>query len=799
MGGSSSVGRSDNHGSARMHGDYGKNTIVSNGEESDSAACRRRIRIGIDVGGTFTKAVAIDSATGDIVSVSTVPTTHDARRGVSDGILDAFTRVVNDSGTLLDNIDLVAHSTTQAINALLEGDTYPVGIVAMGVGPTKKDVIKRTKLDEGSSILQSRKDSPNKNLHTYHEFLDTSHLITEQEVSDVIARMRDSGAKCIVATEMFGVDDPANEEFVAEQAAAAGLPCTASHEISGTYGLEIRTLTAAVNASIMPKTLQVADFVEGAMSEAGVTSPLLIMRGDGGVTSMSTFRSRPILTVLSGPAASVAGALLHLRVTNGIFIEVGGTSTNICIIKDGRPEIRYVTIRDHPTCIRSMDVRIVGVAGGSMVVVRKKRVHRVGPRSAHIAGLRYACFAKSASDIESGQLVMISPRPNDEPEYAAIKCKDGTTYAITNTCAANALGRIPSGDYSECGGGGSGSEAAAKAALRKLGDAMGVSYSEAAMSVILTSAQEITKTVSRVLKEYKMDARTTKVIGGGGGASVLVPEVAKNMGMPYEKAPHAEVISSIGVASSMLQEELEIAMSDPTPEMISAAHKDARAGLIKKGAVPESVRIDSRHISDKGILRITAIGSVAMEEASAGLQGAAAGETGSGHVVADAAGQDGRGEAPSPPTATDAPSGTGMLAAFGPDEALKRASEIMRVDAGLVNLEFESDHFLVVVGHATRRRLFGKNNRRRVLVLDRFGRSKLDVARGVIFHGGKLAVVEKLGEYMESGHSGIAPPVHLIDDARMLDYSGLTSPSHVLGAIQDELAEDARAAIIIEA
>lgn len=781
---------------AHMHGDGDdKNTDGSNGEDLGAAACRRRVRIGIDVGGTFTKAVAIDSATGDIVSVSTVPTTHDARRGVSDGILDAFTRVVHDSGTVLGDIDLVAHSTTQAINALLEGDTYSVGIVAMGVGPTKKDVIKRTRLDEGGSILQSHKGSSNKNLHTYHEFLDTSHLITEQEVSDVIARMRDSGAKCIVATEMFGVDDPANEEFVAEQAAAAGLPCTASHEISGTYGLEIRTLTAAVNASIMPKTLQVADFVEGAMSEAGVTSPLLIMRGDGGVTSMSTFRSRPILTVLSGPAASVAGALLHLRVTNGIFIEVGGTSTNICIIKDGRPEIRYVTIRDHPTCIRSMDVRIVGVAGGSMVVVRKKRVHRVGPRSAHIAGLRYACYAKNVSDIESGQLVMISPRPNDEPEYAAIRCSDGTTYAITNTCAANALGRIPSGDYSECGGGG-GSEAAAKAALRKLADAMGVSYSEAAMSIILTSAQEITKTVSRVLKEYKMEARTTKVIGGGGGASVLVPEVAKNMGMPYEKAPHAEVISSIGVASSMLQEELEIAMSDPTPEMISAAHKDARTGLIKKGAVPESVRIDSRYISDKGILRITAIGSVAMEEASAGLHGAIAGGTGSGRGVS--AGQDGLGEASQTPVAA-APSSDGMLATFGPGEALKRASEIMRVDAGLVSLEFESDHFMVMVGRAQRRRLFGKGNRRRVLVLDRFGRSKLDVTDGMIFHGGKPTVVENLGEYMKSRHSGIAPPVHLIDDARMLDYSGLTSPSHVLSAIQDELAEDARAAIIIEA
>ncbi len=728
-----------------------------------------RVRIGIDVGGTFTKAVAIDSADGRILSVSTVPTTHDSARGVSDGVLDAFTRVTGKSGIRLEDIDLVAHSTTQAINALLESDTYPVGIIAMGVGPTKKDVVKRTRLDGLEEEKGGGRGTVRRGLQVSHEFLDTSHLITEEEVAGVISRMRGSGVRCVVATEMFGVDDPSNEEFVAEQAAAAGLPCTSSHEISGTYGLEIRTLTAAVNASIMPKTIQVADFVEGAMSEAGVRSPLLIMKGDGGVTSMETFRSRPILTVLSGPAASVAGALLHLRVANGIFIEVGGTSTNICIIRGGRPEIRYVTIKDHPTCIRSMDVRIVGVAGGSMIAIHKNKIHRTGPRSAHIAGLGYACYAEP-SRIESGSLVLVAPKPNDEPEYAAIRCADGTVYAITNTCAASALRRIPEGDYS-MGGGGSARkdkvEEAARAAFRKLGDAIGVSYSEAAMSVILTSAHEITKTVGAILKEYKMESRNTKIIGGGGGASVLAPEVAKNMGMGYEKAPYAEVISSIGVASSMLRDESEVAMVDPTPQMIASAHKKARADIVSRGAVPESVRIDSEYVSDKGALRITAVGSVEMSGSAA---------PGPGH-----------------------PDSGGSPATFGLDEAVERASEITEMDKVLINLEFESDHHMVLVGHSTKRRLFSKRNRHRIIVLDRLGRTKLDVPDGVLFQGGKLAIIEELDAYMESRHSGVAPQVHLLDDTRMLDFSGLTSPSHVLGAVQDELDGNVKAALIIEA
>ena len=159
-----------------------------------------------------------------------------------------------------------------------------------------------------------------------------------------------------------------------EHATKQQIPSTASHEISGIYGLEIRTLTAAINASVLPKTVQVGNFVEEAIRETGVTAPLMIMKGDGGVTSMDTFRTKPILTVLSGPAASVAGALLYLKITNGIFVEVGGTSTNICIIKNGKPEIRYVTIKNHPTCIRSMDVRVLGVAGGSMVQVKSNTV-----------------------------------------------------------------------------------------------------------------------------------------------------------------------------------------------------------------------------------------------------------------------------------------------------------------------------------------------------------------------------------------------------------------------------------------
>src|SRR3989338_2441288 len=620
---------------------------------------KRRIRVGIDVGGTFTKAVAIDVKTGSLLAKSTVPTTHNAEKGVSEGIVTALTKIIVETGIGINEIELISHSTTQAINALLESDTSKVGIIAMGVGPTKKEIIKRTNLQDASI-------NTNHDIKTVHEFLDTSHLITENEVSTIIQQLKEKGAEVIVATEAFGVDDPSNELFVMNAASKQNIPSTSSHEISGIYGLEIRTLTASVNASVLPKTFQVANYVEDAIRKTGITAPLMIMKGDGGVTSMDTFRTKPILTILSGPAASVAGALLHLKVTNGIFVEVGGTSTNICIIKNGKPEIRYATVKDHPTCIRSMDVRILGVAGGSMVGLDQNRVSHVGPRSAHIAGLKYSCFA-DPEDLKTGKIVLIKPMLNDKSEYVAIKC-DKETYAITNTCAANALGMMEKDDYAFA------NQESAKVALKTLAEFVGVSYHEIAMSIIQTASFEITKTISKILKEFKMNPSHTTLIGGG-GASVLVPFVAKQLGIKYEKAEHAEVISSIGVASSMLQEEMEQTMVEPTPEKINQAHKKIHAMLVNKGAIPESIVINSEYVSDKSLLRVTAVGNVELDSAETSKN------------------------------------------IFTLDDARKRASEIIEISEDLIDLSYETDHYFVFTGHIEVKKLFSKKNQHYILIL----------------------------------------------------------------------------------
>ena len=349
----------------------------------------RQTRIGIDVGGTFTKAVVLDNNTLEIIGKASVLTTHSAAEGVAKGVIYVFQRALQDFDIDPRSVVFLAHSTTQATNALLEGDLAPVGIVGMGTG--LGGMLAKSQTAVGDVPLVT-----GRTLETHHTFLNTDKL-TREGIARAIQDLLDRGAKVIVATDTFSVDTPDNELRVIEAAKDLGVPATGGHDITKLYGLTIRTRTAVINAGILPKMLETATMTEASVRKAGIEAPLMIMRGDGGVMDVAEMRKRPILTMLSGPSATVAGALMYLRVSDGVFFEVGGTSTNIGVIRNGRPTIKSAEVGGHRTYVNSLDIRVLGVAGGSMVRVKGREILDVGPRSAHIAGLPYAAFAQTES------------------------------------------------------------------------------------------------------------------------------------------------------------------------------------------------------------------------------------------------------------------------------------------------------------------------------------------------------------------------------------------------------------------
>lgn len=267
-----------------------------------------RIRVGIDVGGTFTDAVAVDAATLGLVGQVKVPTSHHHEDGVAHGIVQALDRLLEQVDRTPADVTFLAHGTTQATNALLEGDVAMVGLIGIGTGAGA--VLTRRLAALGKLELTPGKKLPLAYAHVPDPF-DTD------AVRAAVTRVQKEGAEVLVATEPFGVDRPDGEQAVLDAAQSSGLPMAAAHEITSLYGLHKRTRTAVVNAAILPRMLATAELVDSSITKAGVDAPLMVMRCDGGVMSLAEMRRRPLLTVLSGPAAGVAGALMQERISEG--------------------------------------------------------------------------------------------------------------------------------------------------------------------------------------------------------------------------------------------------------------------------------------------------------------------------------------------------------------------------------------------------------------------------------------------------------------------------------------------------
>jgi N-methylhydantoinase A/oxoprolinase/acetone carboxylase beta subunit len=550
------------------------------------------IRVGVDVGGTFTKAVAVTAHPLRLRGHAVVPTTHGAADGVSDGVARALHGLLAELGDDRDRVELVAYSTTQAMNALLEGDVARVGVIGIGAEPELRLARRRTNV--GDVRL-----APGRVLHTEHAFLDATRGLDLAHVDAILDRLDAAGCTALAVSGAFAVDVPEHERAVAARARERGLPVCAGHELTGTYGLETRTISAAINASILPIVARTATVVARVLHEAGVDVPLLVLRGDGGAMSVEAFRRAPSFTIGSGPAAGVAAALHQLEVADAIVLECGGTSSNVSVVKGGRTVLRTLRVMGRPTAIRSVDSWVVGAAGGSMACVGRRRLDEVGPRSAHVAGLPYACYAPPGT-FAGARLQLLPPRPGD-PEYAALQSADGTRYALTATCAAQAL---------------AGHEGAL-AAFAPLAERMRRTPDQAARAVLDGAVAKIAQAVAEAAKAHDFGPEVPVVALGGAG-SALAPEVARALGRECLAPEHPEILSSIGAALSLVR--AEVARHGAGPGATVALSREAERACVDAGAAPHSVRVETRFEAREGILRAIATGAVALESGAAGRE-----------------------------------------------------------------------------------------------------------------------------------------------------------------------------------
>lgn len=707
-----------------------------------------KYRIGIDVGGTFTDAVALNNDDFELVGYVKVPTTHSDKSGVAAGIIQALNELMQKCVIRPEDVTFIAHGTTQATNALLEGDVAPVGIITFASGLEGR----KARADTSFGNIEL---APGKMLRTENLTIDPSKAPDQlpEKLDTTIGELKEAGVEATVSAEAFSVDNPEHEVLGVERSEIMGLPGTATNDVSKLYGLKVRTRTAVVNASIMPTMLNTANMTARSIKEASIVAPLMVMRCDGGVMSIEEVRRRPILTILSGPAAGVAGALMYERLSDGLFFEVGGTSTDISCVRDGQVMVKYAEVGGHKTYLTSLDVRTVGIGGGSMVEVDASgKAVGVGPRSAHIAGLGYDVFE---DPIEEPELDTVRPLEGD-PSYAVVRGSNGSIIALTLSGAANIAGYVKQEDYA------AGNAEAARVAWQPLADAMNCSVEDAANQVLELACEKVWPVGQQLLKDYKLDDDLVELVGGGGGSASVVPKLGELKGHKWHLGKNAAVISPIGVALALVRDTVERTVIDPTQEDILAIRREAEEHALRSGAAEGTIEVTVDVDPQRNLVSAVATGATELRSKD-------------------------RGQKP-----------------LSPDEL----AEICEDSTGASSVGFDerakSDGLHVYQGEQGTRRFFGLlpgRVTRPVRVIDDFGVIRFQ-RRDAIVRQSRIAkwkqdvkiLIDKNTIYDDGGAS--IPNLHLICGQSIVDLSGMQNVSQILSIGEVELAKYADSADI---
>jgi N-methylhydantoinase A len=345
--------------------------------------------IAIDVGGTFTDITYADAATGESWVAKTPSTPAD----LATGFIAAVRKALVLAGREPADISRVLHGTTTATNAILEGKTPPTALVTtagfkyvLEIG--RHDIPRHGNLYGWSKPV--RPITPDR-IFEVGERLDADggvlRALDEDGARAVGRQLAELGVPSVAVVFLHAYANPRHEQRMQAilREEYPDVLVSLSSEVLPQFREFERTMATALNAAVMPPVSRYVGVLRQALDAEGVRAPLLIMKSDGGVTSAATCVRQPVQTVLSGPAAGVIGAIGIARAAGFadiISIDVGGTSADICLVRDGRPEItKDGAIGAFPLKLPIIDINTIGAGGGSIAVAAGGRL-TVGPRSA---------------------------------------------------------------------------------------------------------------------------------------------------------------------------------------------------------------------------------------------------------------------------------------------------------------------------------------------------------------------------------------------------------------------------------
>ncbi|MFH2060125.1 MAG: hydantoinase/oxoprolinase family protein [Pseudomonadota bacterium] len=483
--------------------------------------------IGIDVGGTHTDAVLLSSQ--GIEKIVKVPTDPE----------DLFNTILTSFTQLLDTIDpkdikRVVLSTTLTTNAIVQKDLTPVGMVVSagpGIDPQSFTTGDHYYCVTGSINHRGREKAP----------------VNEMEIEDVAKKLKNAGIEYVGVVSKFSVRNPSHEILIKRILNRHFKKVFLGHHVSGNLNFPRRIATTHLNAAVFPIHKSFFEAVSQSLEQKGLTAPIQILKADGGTMSLNASMSFPGQTILSGPAASILGAIPYAPENqDAIVLDIGGTTTDIAFLVNKAPLLEPVGIQrgQYKSLIRSLRTESRGIGGDSVIGISDNKL-TIGPDR------------KGPAMAFGG----MAPTPTD---------------------ALVVLGLMDEGDKDS-----------AQKGIHTIATQLGLTDIDAAEKIFKTCCNIILKktfemvdalnsqpvyTVHEFLEGYKISP--SKILLLGGPAPYFAKKIQEMYQIETEVVPNFSVANAIGAA--LARTTCEVSLSADTEQGIVTAHEEDFAEPISK-------------------------------------------------------------------------------------------------------------------------------------------------------------------------------------------------------------------------
>lgn len=530
------------------------------------------LRIGIDVGGTFTDVTGFDDRSGEIVLIRKYASNPAAPMTV-------MARIAADLAAEYgpESVSLVLHGSTAALNTLLEDKGVKVGLLTTD---GFRDVYEIGRQWRGDEVFNIFAPAPKMLLQRRSIFEVRGRLdprgeivtpLAREDVERAVAALLAQGVEAIAIAFLFSYANPAQEREAAEivRSLAPGLFVSLSSEVNPEWREYERTASTVANAYIGPPVARYLQQLEALLLGTFPQCRALMMKSDGGAGSAAMLAQRPIQTVMSGPVAGVIGSryLGDLKqVENLITFDAGGTSSDMAVIP-GRPQFRSeVSVGRHPLRTQTVDIDTIGAGGGSIAAVELSGVLKVGPRSAG-AVPGPACYGRG-----------------------------GTEPTLTDALVV--LGHLSPTDLLQ-GGMALDRDASWTAVRTHLSDRLGMTETEAAWGVLTVLVNNCVTAMRTITVERGYDPREFTLVPFGGMGPAIAGRIAAELGVRRLLVPRDPgTFSAWGMLVTDVHQERSLtrltALDDTTPEDVEAIfagmEAEVLADLARENFPPERLR-----------------------------------------------------------------------------------------------------------------------------------------------------------------------------------------------------------------